>query len=272
MNVEIKSIYNIEKIRNGIENSNPMWKIGDRIKVTSQINRIHEGKIYAITPTSIRIGDDIIYDVDFTDEISVHVNRNKWNTFITKLVAKKEQEFSPSIYKIEQSLYDQAGNKYKMTKFQGAWYTDDGIEKLANKKWASLIQERVIKLQRIEFSAIGFIWYANNWYPKDVAKQMYAEAQERSRCRECGGSGEVWETRIGSRWYQHSGPSNFNASDGGYRDRRAKCKECNGTGHVTFEYCPDCNGKKRIYKTVMYGNRLAQQIMPCPSCNGSGRK
>ena len=267
-NAEMKKHLDTQTVRKDLEKANPMWKVGDKVRVVN-MGRVYTGRLSKVKPSIIEIDDSAtIHAIDFTDDVSNHVNPTKWERFITTLLAAKEKELLPIRKKIEQDFFEKTAKKYQLTNISGKWYRDEEIEVLVDNKRQLMVRAQTASLQKKEFTDAGFVWYNRNWYPKEVAEKMYAEAQERSKCRKCDGSGEVWETFFGSRWRPHSGGRES------YMDRRAKCKECNGTGHVTFEYCAECDGSGSVYqgRAMMPGGGTAKQYGPCSSCNGTGKR
>lgn len=57
-------------------------------------------------------------------------------------------------------------------------------------------------------------------------------------------------------------------------DQKIYCNNCDGTGHKNkiSPKCPDCDGKGKIMRVMQMGPMITQQVQPCQSCRGTGKK
>ena len=57
-------------------------------------------------------------------------------------------------------------------------------------------------------------------------------------------------------------------------DQKINCDKCDGTGNKNkiSPKCPDCDGRGKVMRVMQIGPMITQQVQPCQSCRGTGKK
>lgn len=167
------------KARRQVEETYPLWRIGDRVSFTDGLGRRVEGKLIEANRVRVRVGDRTVSSADFTDDILTHTDETARQKAVEKAVKRLRGKDSLATGRAQQEALTAAQAEVcgpnGFTLCDGKWYTTQGIADFAEQHRRKMTTRRATAYYPQALTLKGFALLKGQWYPKAVVAAYDAE-------------------------------------------------------------------------------------------------